>query len=237
MHHRIVTILLIIVLASLGSFWGLSQPAAGQDIDASPLDLLVGELIYPRISYEEYTRVSDELAAQAADAVAPLTKRLDSADIIGQLRILGTLSRIGPESEPAVPQLLLLLRDIDPSIRAASARCLGALGEAGQAFLPDLFASLDDPDEVTVAWAARAVDALEPDYVKTRLDDLLRRAGTSPEDVRLLPLRTWYRIARRNASDPALAEDLRQWTRVVHFTSRDRMPVAAALDLPPRRAG
>jgi HEAT repeat protein len=231
MNHRLALCFLI-VLPGVGCLLGPGQFAAAQEEEAPEapsLDLLVEEFVHPYIRYDDYLRVSNDLASQGAGAVPPLLERLPSSNRPVQLRILGTLSRIGPDSEPALPELRRLLRDKDPSIRAASAKCLSALGAAGQPALPDLFQALRDSDQITVAWAARAIDAMEPDFVTTRLQDLLRRMGTTPENVRLLPLRTWYRIARRNVNDPAMARDLWQWTLVVHYTSRDGVRVADLL--------
>jgi HEAT repeat protein len=209
------------------------DPAArAQEEVAAPVEPLVETLIYPNVQYYDYALVSDELAARGAEAVGPLAEYLHSSNQLVQLRVLGTLSRIGPDSAPALNDLLVLLRDRDPVLRAAAAECIGALGEAGQVALPDLMLALDDCDEITVGEAARAIGALQPQFISMRLSDLLGRLGTLPDEVRLLPLRTWYRIACRKVEDPALLQDLRKWTLVVHFTGRDRMRIADALNLP-----
>jgi hypothetical protein len=130
-----------------------------------------------------------------------------------------------------LPEFRILLRDKNPAIRASAVRCIGALGEAGKPALPDLFLALEDPDEITVSAAARSIDALQPDFVSTRLWDLLARMGQMPEKVRLMPLRNWYRSAWRNVKDPAVGTDLRHWTLVVRFAGYDGVRVTDVLGL------
>jgi len=95
--------------------------------------------------------------------------------------------------------------------------------------LPQPRKALDDSDEVTVGTAARAIDALDPESVGTRLKDLLDRLGTSPASGDRLQLEMGYGIACRNVSDTALARDLRHWMLVVHYTGREEVRVGDAL--------
>lgn len=216
----------LLVLFCWSAFvWGVHHGAAAQEEEVAaraPVKPLVEAILHPALQYYDYYAVSDELAALGAEAVEPLLEHIHADNQIVQLRVLGTLSRIGPDSAPALNDLLILLRDRDPVIRTAAAKCIGNLGDAGQDALPDLMLALDDPDEIAVGTAGRAIATLDPEFVGTRLQDLLDRLGTPAYDVRLLPLRTWYRIACRRVDDSDLRRDLRQWFLVVHFTSRDR---------------
>jgi hypothetical protein len=206
---------------------------------------LVKRLIDPYIPYNDTSAVSEvdddrgkgyvsvwgDLVSLGAEAVPPLLLRLPASGNLVQLRILGTLSRMGEEIAPVLPELRRLLHDGNPVIRAAAAKCFRALGPAGREALPDLFPLLDDSDEIAAAWAARAIDAVEPDFVKMRLQELLVRLGTPVENVQRMRLRPWYRHAAGRARDPAVARDLRHWTLIVHFTGRDGLRVDRALGL------
>ena len=77
--------------------------------------------------------------------------------------------------------------------------------------------------------AARAIDALDPAFVATRLKDLLDRLGSSPASVDRLHLGMWYCIACRQADDADLARDLRHWMIVVRYTGREDMLVGEIL--------
>ena len=177
----------------------------------------------------EVASASRDLAARAAGSVPVLVQQLPAAGEVGQLRILAALSRMGPAAAPALPEVRRLLREGSPFVRAASADCLRAMGQAGREALPDLFRALGDPDPITVGTAARAIDALDPTFVATRLTDLLDRLGSSPASVDRLTLGTWYCIACRNADDTDLARDLRHWMLVVGYTGRDELRVGDAL--------
>jgi hypothetical protein len=181
--------------------------------------------------FDEYMSASRELVARGDEAVPLLVEQLPTSGDLAKLRILRTLSRIGPASAPALPEVRRLLQEGSRSVRAASAGCVRALGAAGREAVPDLFRALDDPDEITVGTAARAIAALEPDLVAARLRDLLDRLGTWPANVAKLRLRTWYCIASRSVNDTALARDLRHWRLIVRFTSRGEERVADVLGL------
>jgi HEAT repeat protein len=190
---------------------------------------LIQVLTGANVGFEEYTSASRDLVARGAEAVPLLVKQLPSCGDLARLRILGTLSRVGAASAPALPEVRRLLQADSPFVRAGAADCLRAMGPAGREALPDLSRSLDDSDEITVGMAAVAIDAVDPGFVGTRLKDLLGRLGTSPAAVDRLQLCTWYRIARRRVSDPALVRDLRHWLLVVRLTSREELRVGDVL--------
>jgi hypothetical protein len=158
-----------------------------------------------------------------------LVKQLPTSSDLAKLRILGTLSRIGPAGAPALPEVRRLLREGSPPVRAASADLVRALGVAGREALPDLFRSLDDLDEITVGTAARAIDALDPDFFSKRLADLLDRFGTSPISVDRLRLSAWHCIASRSAADADLARDLLHWMLVIGYTGRGELLIGEVL--------
>ncbi len=224
MNHRLV-ICLFAVLSAAGVTSVLGQVDAVQQQDAVPVDSLLQMLTSDGAGFEGYTSASRDLAARGAEAVPSLVKQLPAASDLAKLRILGTLSRIGAASTPALPEVRRLLQEGAPAVRAASADCIRALGPAGRDALPDLFKALGDSDEITVGTAARAIDALDPDFVGTRLADLLDRLGTSPVRVDRLRLRTWHCIASHSVNDTAFVRDLRHWMLVVRFTDRDELRV------------
>jgi hypothetical protein len=228
MIHRLV-LCLSAALAAAGLAACLIPTAVAQQQAAVPVDDLIRVLTSRDAFSEECISASRDLAARAAEAVPALVQQLPTAGQLGQLRILAALSRIGPASAPALPEVRRLLQEGSPWARAASADCLRALGQAGREGLPDLFKSLDDSDQVTVGTAARAIDGLDPNFVGARLANLLDRLGTSPVSVDRLQLGTWYSIACRNANDGDLARDLRHWMLVVRFTGREELLVGDAL--------
>lgn len=228
MNDRIVRCLSA-VLSAAGLVTLLGQAGLAQRPAAVPVDCLLQVLTSDNAGFDDYGSASRELAARGAEAVPLLVKQLPSSGDLAKLRILGTLSRIGPASAPALPEVRRLLQAGSPPARAASVDCLRALGPAGREALPDLFKALGDPDEITVGTAARAIDALDPVFVSTRLKELLDRLGTSPARVDQLRLRAWHCLASRSVNAPDLARDLRHWMLVVRFTSREELRVADVL--------
>lgn len=228
MNHRLVFALSAVLWAA-GLATVLGQVGVAQQQAPVPMDSLLQVLTGDCAGFDEYSSVSRDLVAPGAEAVPLLVKQLASCGDLAKLRIVGTLSRIGEASAPALPEVRRLLREGSPPVRAASAECLRALGAAGRTALPDLVKALDDPDEITVGTAARAIGALDPDYVGAGLADLLDRLASSPASVGRLQLSTWYCIAGRSVNDAALARDLRHWMFVVHFTNREDLRVADAL--------
>ena len=232
MIHRLV-LCLTVALAAVGLATGLTPAAVAQQQAAVPVDELIRVLTSRDAFSKECASASRDLAARAAESVPVLVPQLPAAGELGRLRILATLSRMGPAAAPALPEVRRLLLEGSRFVRAASADCLRAMGEAGREALPDLFRALGDPDPITVGTAARAIDTLDPTFVATRLTDLLDRLGSSPASVDRVTLGTWYCIASRNADDTELARDLRHWMLVVCYTGRQEVLVGDALG--PRR--
>lgn len=221
---------LLVTLAAAGLVTGLASTAVAQQQAAVPVADLVQVLTSRDAFGEEVASVSGALAARAAEAVPALVQQLPTAGELAQLRILAALSRIGPASAPGQLEMRRLLAEGTPFVRAASADCLRALGDAGRDALPNLIQALGDPDPLTVGTAARAIDALDPAFVATRLTDLLDRLGSSPGRVDRLTLGTWCGIAGRRANDADLARDLRHWLLVVRFTGRESVLVGDVVE-------
>lgn len=229
MNHR--PILWLFVLLAAGPAIGSGWLAVAQQPPSTPLDDVLRVLTSDDAGLDDYLRASRELTASGAEAVPLLVEKLPASSDSARLRILGTLSRIGEPAAPALPEVRRLLQQGSPSVRAASAACLRALGPAGRAALPDLFKALGDSDTITLGTAARAIGALDPDFVRVRLQDLLDRLGTSPLGVDKLPLDIWHGITRRSIDDPDLARDLRHWMLVVRYTGRRKQRIGGALGL------
>lgn len=229
MFHQLV-LCLSSALAAAGLVTGLTSAAVAQQQAAVPVADLIQVLTSRDAFGEEVASVSSALAARAAEAVPALVQHLPTVGELAQLRILAALTRIGPASSPALLEVRRLLAEGTPFVRAAAAECLRAMGDAARDALPDLFKALADPDPVTVGTAARAIDALDPAFVATRLTDLLDRLGLAPGGADQLTLGTWYGIASRRADDADLARDLRHWLLVVRFTGREGVLVADAVE-------
>jgi hypothetical protein len=222
-------IALFAVLSVAGVTSVLGQVDAVEQQAGVSVDSLLQMLTSSDAGFEGYTSASRDLVARGAEAVPLLVKQLPAASDLAKLRILGTLSRIGAASAPALAEVRRLLREGAPTVRAASADCLRAMGPAGRDALPDLFKALGDSDEITVGTAARVIDALDPDFLAARLKDLLDRLGTSAVRVDRLRLSTWYGIACRRVDDTSFARDLRHWMLVVRYTGREEVRVGDAL--------
>lgn len=229
MNHPFAVCVLAAVLCDVG-FAGEPGPVGPtQQQTVDPLDSLLRTLLSPYLPYDEYCRVSREVVSRGAEVVPLLVDRLRVAPELEQLRLLGTLCRMGPNGASALPELRRLLQGGVPTVRAAAAQCLQALGTAGRAAVADLDRALDDPDEITVGCAAQAVAAVDPGFVVARFENLLERLGTSADNVDRLTLRTWHALVCRKVNDDALARDLRHWFLVVHFTGQDGLRVAEFL--------
>jgi len=88
------------------------------------LDGLVRALSDPRWNvYEQAAVAIARLGSVGARAVEPLCRAL-SVDR-RRLRAIDTLGRIGPAARAAVPQLLQLLKHVDPFVRSCSVTALG----------------------------------------------------------------------------------------------------------------
>ncbi len=228
MFHRL-GFCLPVALAAVGLATDLIPTAVAQQQAAVPVDDLIRVLTSRDAFSEECASASRDLAARAAESIPALVQKLPAADELAQLRILAALSRMGPAVAPALSEVRRLLQEGTPFVRAASADCLRAMGDAGREALPDLFKALGDPDPITVGTAARAIDALDPAFVATRLKDLLDRLGSSSASVDRLQLGMWYCIACRQADDADLARDLLHWMLVVRFTGREDVLVGEIL--------
>jgi HEAT repeat protein len=103
-----------------------------------------------------------QLGAEAAPAVLPLTGLLRAAEAETRLAGVGALGAIGPAAATAVPALVALLEDAAPVQRQAVIRALERIGPAAAAALPALIALLGDGnvDLLTRCAAAQALGEL-----------------------------------------------------------------------------
>jgi HEAT repeat protein len=78
------------------------------------------------------------------------------------------LKRFG---RPAVPALVTLLRDVNPSVREVAAASLGELGERARAAVPALEALRQDTTESVREQAAAALSRIDPERYPVRKDE------------------------------------------------------------------
>jgi HEAT repeat protein len=115
--------------------------------------------------------------APEADAVPGLIADLQNPDpeVSGQANL--ALIRLG---EPAVPQLVEMLKSDDVRIRTLAVTAFWGLGEKGRAAVPALAATLGDPVDSVRAAAAMALDNMGPnakDAVPALIRSLRDRDG------------------------------------------------------------
>jgi HEAT repeat protein len=95
-----------------------------------------------------------------------------------RLAALWDLTALGNRAEAAVPALARILKDAEPSLQAAAAEALGAVGPATEAAVSDLLeAALQDGNEGLCRSAVRALGQIgrRPESVVPTLLDLLAR--------------------------------------------------------------
>lgn len=103
-----------------------------------------------------------QLGAEAAPAVEPLTRLLHAPDDESRLAALGALGAIGPAAQEAVPALVEGLKKGSPVERQAAIRALERIGPGAAAALPALIGLLQETevDLLTRCAAAQALGEL-----------------------------------------------------------------------------
>lgn len=131
--------------------------AALAKLDTPGIEALL-ELLAEADNGRDYYDLESALEQAGAAAVPLLIKSLKDERISGFL--LDILAHYGREAAAAVPDLIAMLCDSSPSIRAKAAECLRAIGAAAAAALPALTAALDDDDMEVRVRAAEAMEAI-----------------------------------------------------------------------------
>ena len=109
--------------------------------------------------------VQAAVAALGPCGVPELEKRLHSTNIATRNRALGTLVRVGPAAEPAIPPLLALLDDTNKLVRPTAVLALVVINRQPERLVPLFRGLLSDSNSLIRAHAA----------------DGLRRFGKSAE--------------------------------------------------------
>ena len=90
-----------------------------------------------------------KLGPDAANAVTVLKDALTDRNTVEvRRRAAEALSSIGPKAKPALPELIILLKDPNPSVRAAAAEAVGKFEGVGKEVVPSLVDVLDDPNPI-----------------------------------------------------------------------------------------
>jgi HEAT repeat protein len=150
-----------------------------------------------------------------AEAAIPVLARIMVEDADPRLRheAAFTLSKLGPATSRAIPQLSQALQDDEPVVRFNAARALYKLGDEARPAIPALIAALDDPDNDTnanlfactvqgqIALALGAASAGEADGVEA-----LRKALAGAKDDEARTTFIWAFAAVGPPAAPALDE-------------------------------
>lgn len=143
-------------------------------------------------------------------------------DVSGKANL--ALIRVG---EPAVPQLVEMLKSDDVRIRTLAVTAFWGLGEKGRAAVPALAAALGDPVDSVRASAAMALDNMGP-HAKDAVPALIRSLRDSDPKVRQWSAKALgsigpaaekavpalVRAARSEGQRPAAEEAIRKIRRV-----------------------
>ncbi|MCX5964742.1 MAG: HEAT repeat domain-containing protein [Cyanobacteria bacterium] len=87
-----------------------------------------------------------KLGPDAGNAVTVLKDALTDRNTVEiRRRAAEALSAIGPKAKLALPELIILLKDPNPSVRAAAAEAVGKFEGVGKEVVPSLIDVLDDP--------------------------------------------------------------------------------------------
>ena len=90
-----------------------------------------------------------KLGPDAGNAVTVLKDALTDRNTVEiRRRAAEALSAIGPKAKPALPELIILLKDPNPSVRAAAAEAVGKFEGVGKEVVPSLIDVLDDPNPI-----------------------------------------------------------------------------------------
>ena len=189
----------------------------------------VATLVSEFVDAEQYAQASAELEALGQAAVPELLKHLGEDRLEARLAVLGVLTRLGPAAAGGLSQYRELLYHDHAGIRTAATRLVAALGPAAAPLRRDLLVQLEDPDEISASWAARALLGLEPDYAVKQLERLLTEFDVQPVNVELLSLSQLVCYLSTQPAGSALRRELRRFAVVVRFNHLSEIPVGEAL--------
>jgi len=124
------------------------------------------------------------LASMGRNALAPLTEQLDNSNVAARRNAawaIGELTNmVTGERAAAIPQLITLLRDVDPWVRMAAARAIGEVRDRRAS--DTLIATLSDADWRVRRLAAWALNEMKEELAVPALCNLL--LGDSRAEVR-----------------------------------------------------
>jgi HEAT repeat protein len=112
-------------------------------------------------------------AGQMGPTAVPILRRgLSHFDKQVRRQSVWALGRIGPPAAPAVPDLCIALKDLDPRTGTGAAQALGAIGPAASAAAPYLIAAISEANQVLSRLAVKALSLIGPPAVPALLGAL-----------------------------------------------------------------
>ena len=129
-------------------------------------------------------RALSQYKAEAAPALPELVALLQdtSQDVEARWNAARTIGKIGPEANSAVPVLIEMTRDKEPTIREHSAEAIGDIGSVvGQEAIKALVATLSDPVPRVRRDAVRSLGYIGPKARETL--PAIQKLSEDPEEI------------------------------------------------------
>ena len=141
-----------------------------------------------------------KLGPDAANAVTVLKDALTDRNTVEiRRRAAEALSAIGPKAKPALPELIILLKDPNPSVRAAAAEAVGKFEGVGKEVVPSLMDVLDDPNPIVRINAINSLSSFGND-AHSALPQLIEGLNDPDRAIRKTIINTLGRLGKEAKS-------------------------------------
>ncbi|MCG3204557.1 MAG: hypothetical protein KCHDKBKB_01272 [Elusimicrobia bacterium] len=110
-------------------------------------------------------RAAEALVIMGRPAISEVRRNISSSDVYVRISAIAILSRMGPQAQDAVPDLIACLKDPHPLVRDEAVFALGQMGMAAQAAGPDLleaYKTADAEAQSTIAEALKKIGIPPP---------------------------------------------------------------------------
>jgi HEAT repeat protein len=139
-----------------------------------------------------------KMGQDAANAVTVLKASLTDRNAVEiRLRSAEALASIGSKALPALPELLILLKDPNPLVRAAAANAIGKLEGVGQQVVPSLIDALEDPNVLVRINAINALSSFGRD-AQPALPQLIEGLNTNDRSIRKVIINALGRLGKES---------------------------------------
>lgn len=208
-HHRFqwlgllpLSLLCLLSTPALGQTKLNPSVAATSDNTAptnSNLESLVNSIENPKLPLKQRIAAIvaiGKLGPEAGNAVTVLKGALTDRNTVEIRRhAADALAAIGNKSKAALPELIILLKDPNPGVRAAAANAIGKLEGVGKEAVPALIDILDDPNPAVKINAINALSTFGPE-AQPGLPQLVEELNTSDKGVRRIIINALGRLGK-----------------------------------------